>query len=132
LRLDGGWAAAPEVLVDGQSVAVGFDAGVIDVALPAGDHVVEIKAGTTTSLAVSGIGSRRAISATVTDLASNSLAGATVQFAANSTTIGFALTDKDGVATLVAPPGYRGRDITFVARFEGNGEYSGSSDSTRV
>ena len=87
----------------------------------------------TTVLSVTGKGSKRVLTATLTGTDSGSpIAGETIVFTANGTDIGTATTNEDGVATLSAPPGWRGGDITFVATFAGNDSYTGSSDSESV
>lgn len=136
LSLDGDWATAPTVLIDNQPTEVRFADGVATVAVPSGTHNLTITPGrklSTTTLTVSGRGSKRTLSATVRDADSSApLAGVTVTFTANGTEIGTATTNDDGVATLDAPPGWRGNDITFTATFGGNDLFVGSSDSRRV
>jgi hypothetical protein len=58
------------------------------------------------------------------------VAGSTIRFFADGVSIGSAVTDADGVATLAVPPRYRGGGHAFAARFEGDDRYSASSAST--
>jgi pimeloyl-ACP methyl ester carboxylesterase len=86
-----------------------------------------------TTLTVSGNGSKRTLTALLTDSdAPTPVAGQTIVFTANGTQIGTATTDGSGRASISAPPGYRGGDITFAAAFGGNDFYSASSDNERV
>lgn len=87
-----------------------------------------------TTLTVSGKGSKRTLTATLADAdaSTSPLAGQTIVFRANGTQIGTATTNESGVATLAAPAGYRGGDITFRADYEGNGFYTASGDSKSV
>jgi dienelactone hydrolase len=48
LRLDGGWASAPTVTIDGQETAVAFDEGVVSIPLPEGSSVVVVTPGEAT------------------------------------------------------------------------------------
>ncbi len=141
LRLDGAWTVAPNVAIDGEPAAVSLTDGVAAVTVPAGTHSLVITPGveqpaqipTVLSLSVTGKGSKRTISATLTEADSGSpLVGETIVFSGNDTQIGTATTDEDGVATIDAPPGWRGNEITFTATFAGNDSYAGSSDSESV
>jgi hypothetical protein len=83
-----------------------------------------------TALTVGGKGSKRTLTATLTDADSSAgLAGMTVVFSANGSQIGMATTNNGGMATISVPAGYRGEGITFRATFEGNAFYKASSDS---
>lgn len=91
------------------------------------------KEDSTTSLVVAGRGSKRTLSATLRDADSGSpIDGAAVVFTANGVEIGRVTTNENGVASMDAPPGYRGGDITFVSTFDGNSFFIGSSDTKRV
>ena len=87
-----------------------------------------------TTLTVSGKGSKRTLTAVLSDAdtPTSRLAGQAIVFFANGTQIGTSTTDQSGVATLAVPAGYRGGDITFTANYEGNNFYSASSDSEVV
>ena len=81
-----------------------------------------------TSLTVTGRGSKRTLQATLWEPDTmRAFAGETIQFFANGVSIGSAVTDEQGVATLDVPPGYRGDSFTFEARWDGNTYYLPSS-----
>lgn len=84
------------------------------------------------TLDVGGKGSKRTLTALLTEDAATPMAGRSIVFKANGTEIGTATTDQDGVATLAVPPGYRGGDITFTAEYAGDAFYAASSDSQAV
>jgi hypothetical protein len=96
------------------------------------DFTVE-KEDSGTELVVAGKGSKRKLTATLSDADSASpVSGAPIHFAANGTEIGTKETDSAGVATIPAPPGYRGGGIAFTATFDGNTYFLGSSDTVAV
>jgi hypothetical protein len=87
---------------------------------------------TTLTLAVEGQGSNRTLISrlSVADDPASGIAGHTVTFYADGTSIGSATTDEDGVATLAVPRRLRGGKHIFEARFEGDNEYGASSAQT--
>ncbi len=81
------------------------------------------------TLAVTGKGSKRSLSATLADADSGSgLAGETFEFFADGRSIGTATTNDDGLATMEIPPKYRNGHTAFEAVFAGNDYYLRSSD----
>jgi hypothetical protein len=113
---------------------------VATVPVPAGTHTLAITPGietpeevaTSLDLTVEGKGSKRTLTALLTDDVSAPIAGQTIVFTANGAEIGTATTNESGLATLTAPAGYRGGDITFTAIYGGNALYAASSDSETV
>ena len=83
-------------------------------------------------LDVTGNGSKRIIKATLTEDDGPAISGATIVFFANGTRIGEAVTDGSGVASIAAPSGWRGKDITFESRFESTALYDGSAAQKAV
>ncbi|MDQ3962728.1 MAG: hypothetical protein M3277_02285 [Actinomycetota bacterium] len=82
---------------------------------------------TTLALTVDGKGSKRILTATLTELDSGErIADRHIKFYADEVLIGAAHTSDFGVATLQAPPGYRGGSFTFRAVFEGDLAYLAS------
>lgn len=82
------------------------------------------------SLVVSGKGSKRVLVATLADAESGlGIAGATIGFGGDGVPLGGAVTSESGVATLPAPPRYRGGSHHFDATFSGDETYNGSSAS---
>ena len=115
-------------------LAVNFagDEGRLSPAISASKFTIT-KEDSATSLAVTRRGSKRTLTATVRDADSDAgIDGVTVTFTANGAEIGTATTNENGVASIEAPPGYRGGDITFTSVFDGNSFFGGSSDSKRV
>jgi pimeloyl-ACP methyl ester carboxylesterase len=135
LRLDGGWATAPSALVDGQPVNGTLTNGVLHLAVPAGAHAITItpsmaREDSLLSLAVSGKGASRTVTATLTGAGSGApIAGATIHFSANDAAIGTAVTNENGVASLKAPPGYWGKGVHFTVTFDGDDHFEASSAS---
>jgi hypothetical protein len=84
---------------------------------------------TVTDLVAEGQGSRRVLTATLTEDDGPYLADHEITFFADGTEIGRALTNGAGQATLQAPPGYRGGTFGFEARFPGDDLYRGSTSS---
>ena len=82
-----------------------------------------------TTLVVAGKGSKRTLTATLAEDDGPKLGGQEIVFFANGTEIGRATTNADGVATLSAPPDYRGGRFNFEASFAGTDYYSSSSGS---
>ena len=77
---------------------------------------------TALTLTVDGRGSKRTLTARLADAdtTASGIGGREIVFTADGTEIGRATTGPDGVATLDAPPGYRGADHAFAARFDGD------------
>ena len=78
------------------------------------------------TLAVSGTGSRKTLSARLTGDEGEAIAGSAVEFFAGARRIGSATTSSSGTATLPVPAAYRGAR-TYGARFNGNAVYLPSS-----
>ena len=79
---------------------------------------------TTMTLSVEGKGSKRVLTAVLSETDSREpIAGRTVSFYANDVLIGSAVTAGSGIATLNAPSGYKGDSFTFRAVFEGDLAY---------
>jgi serine protease AprX len=88
---------------------------------------------TNTTLAVTGRGANRELRATLTDAADGTaVERRTIDFYADGEHIGSSVTGVDGVATLQAPPRYRGGSFTFAAVFEGDDFYNGSSHTAKT
>ncbi|MGH2806160.1 MAG: prolyl oligopeptidase family serine peptidase, partial [Actinomycetota bacterium] len=141
LRLDGGWTSVPSVTIDGGATAAQLNNGVLTFAVPTGTHEIVVTPSaepeppreSALSLVIAGNGSKRTLTATLSDAQTGAgLAGCTIVFTANGTEIGSAVTDDGGIARQDAPPGYRGNDITFTAIFGGAKGHSGSTASQRV
>jgi dienelactone hydrolase len=113
----------------GSPVAVRADSGadgdIRFTGCPALDQLLE----TAMTLSVEGRGINRTLVSRLflSDDPASGIPGRTVDFYADGQAIGSAITNEDGVATLTAPPGYRGGKHTFEARFEGDDQYMGSS-----
>lgn len=84
------------------------------------------------TLTVAGNGSKRTITATLNEDDGPAIEGMTISFFANGTAIGEAVTDASGSASIGAPPGWRGKDITFESRFAPTNRYEGSSAQQAV
>ena len=84
---------------------------------------------TSLALAKSGSGSKRTLTATVTDAddAGRPLAGVVVGFYADGAKVGEAVTDATGSAAFSLPPGARGTSTAYVAEFFGDAFHLGSS-----
>lgn len=93
--------------------------------------VVE-KETTALDLSVAGKGSKRTITATLSENDGPAVAGQQIVFFANGTEIGRATTNAAGVATLATPSGHRGGSFNFEARFAGNDYYRSSSGSDQT
>lgn len=95
----------------------------------AGQPFTVNKEDTATTLAVSGGGSKRNLTATVADGddPARKVAGVVVSFYADGQKIGEAVTNESGVATLTASPGSRGSSTAYQARFAGNSFYLASA-----
>jgi hypothetical protein len=91
--------------------------------------IVIAREDTTMTLAVSGTGSKRTLTATLADADTNAnrVAGATVVFYADGAPAGESVTDANGVAVFTATPGARGNSTLYTARFEGNSFYLAST-----
>lgn len=135
LRLDGGWTAPPAVSIDGSPAHVQLVDGVLHVAVPAGSHDLAIdpadgRQDSALAIAVTGKGSGRTITATLTDVGSGApIAGQPIEFLGDGDVLGTASTGSDGVAMLAAPAGYWGKGVTFTVRFGGNDSFRPSSAS---
>ena len=81
------------------------------------------------TLSVEGQGSNRALVSRLylADDPATGVAGRTISFYANGELIDTAMTDEDGVATVVVPARNRGSKQTFEARFAGDDQYTGAS-----
>lgn len=84
---------------------------------------------TTTRLAVSGQGSNRTVTATLTEDDEPPIAEREIIFYADGTEIGRATTDANGVAFLEVPPRHRGDRVVFEAHFLGDDFYAPSTHS---
>jgi Tol biopolymer transport system component len=84
---------------------------------------------TAMSLEVEGRGVQRVFEARLweADDPATGIPGRTIEFFADGTAIGTATTDEEGVATIQAPPRYRGGRHTFEAVFAGDDLYLSSS-----
>lgn len=83
---------------------------------------------TSLTLTVTGTGVNRMLQATlIDDGPAAGIPGRTIEFLADGEAIGTAVTDADGVATLSAPPRFRGGKHIFEAIFRGDAAYLGSS-----
>lgn len=83
---------------------------------------------TVLTLSVAGKGSKRVLTATLTELDSGTpIEGRDIKFyVSDSVFLGTARTSGAGVAALNVPPGYRGDSFTFRAVFEGDLAYIGN------
>jgi hypothetical protein len=83
---------------------------------------------TATTLAVTGSGVRRVLTARLTDGddATAGLAGREIVFTADGATLGRATTGADGSAGFAVPAGYRGGAHTYAASFAGDTYYEAS------
>lgn len=84
------------------------------------------------SLAASDKGSKRRLTATLTDAddSSTPVVGALVTFIADGKQVGTATTEANGVATLDVPSGSKGGKVRWEAHFSGNDFYVPSSAAT--
>lgn len=89
-----------------------------------------LKEDTEVELVFEGRGKNRTLTARLFDFdtPSDGIEGATIDFYADGEFIGSESTGDGGVATLDAPPGYRGGPHEFEAVFEGDDFYESSSD----
>ena len=79
---------------------------------------------TTMTLSVDGKGSKRVLTATLSEADGGApVGGRTVRFYADEELIGTRETNSSGIAALNAPPGYKGDSFTFRAVFEGDLAY---------
>jgi hypothetical protein len=86
---------------------------------------------TTLSLVVSGKGANRMLVATLTDSASGAaLAGETISFFIDGTSVGQAVTDDGGRASVALPKEFRGGSHTATAEFAGDGDHGASTAAT--
>lgn len=83
------------------------------------------------SMAVTGHGASRVVTARLTDDEHNSIRGMPVAFYVDGSLIGSAVTDATGRASLKPPSPYRGDHFTFTGEFSNNGYYEGSTGSVR-
>ena len=114
VRLDGGWATAPTVTIDGQETAIAFDAGVATVPVPQGSSLLVVTPGQvveqgppligfTDASATSGQYSDDAtVQALLVDDNGRPLADAPVTFELGSNSVP-TTTNESGVATAVLP-----------------------------
>lgn len=81
------------------------------------------------TLSVTGTGSNRVLSAVLSDPAAQhaGIAGRTITFSADGTTLGTALTDATGTASLPVSGRFRGGSHGFTATFTGDDEFQGST-----
>jgi len=87
---------------------------------------------TTTTLNISGRGSKRTLEATLSDEDSGAgVTGRTVEFFADRTSIGSSSTDGSGVALIQMPARYRGGHHDFEARFSGDAFYLPSAGTAQ-
>ena len=81
-------------------------------------------------LSVTGAGSNRVLTALLTESASGAgIAGRTITFSGDGTTLGTAVTNDAGQATLPVPGRFRGGNHEFTATFAGDTEFQGSTGS---
>lgn len=131
-----------ETDVDGQASSVralAEDAGVYDLTVRfAGEEGVRAASAdqmvfvidpeaTSTSLDVSGKGSRRQLTATLLEEDGAPLGDRQIVFFADGVEIARGRTGQDGRVTVAAPQGYRGDHFTFEARYAGERNFAGSS-----
>jgi poly(3-hydroxybutyrate) depolymerase len=98
----------------------------------AGAQSFEVRRDDSTTTILSA-GGKRPVTAKLTDADSSApLAGRTILFFANGEQVGSAVTGDDGVASIDAPKGYRGKGIAFAATFDGDAFYRDSTDSSQA
>lgn len=80
------------------------------------------------SLTITGVGVKRELRAHLSDADAigHGISGRIVEFFADGDSIGTATTDQNGIATLKAPPGTRGANVTFSASFAGDSHFVAS------
>lgn len=115
----------------GSSVAVKADSGADGDMRFTGCPVLSAPRTTALTLTVEGNGSNRVLVATLTDPETGAgVAGKEITFFADGTSIGTAVTDSDGRATLKPPKPYGAGHRTYRAEFAGDDGYTGSSAET--
>lgn len=99
-------------------------AGAFETASTSATLVVE-RVATKLTLAVEGRGANRVLEALLTEVdpPSDAVGSRTIDFFGDGELIGSGTTNENGIATLQAPPRYRGGNHTFEARFEGDDSY---------
>ncbi|HYI44877.1 MAG TPA: S8 family serine peptidase [Actinomycetota bacterium] len=86
--------------------------------------------GTLLSLVTQGTGSKTLAVATLTAADGTGVAGKTVAFFADGASIGTAVTNEQGRASVSVPPSYRGSKTRFGSCFAGDAGYTGSAAGT--
>ena len=88
----------------------------------------------TTSLSAGGRKRHRSMNARLSDAddTTSGVAGRSIDFYADGSFVGSAVTDSGGTASLAMPPRYQGGHHTFEARFAGDDYFKGSSGTTRT
>lgn len=95
---------------------------------PAGSPPPVQQEETSLSLTVDGTGSKRTLTARLTETGSGEgIAERVVDFYGDGELLGSGVTDGEGYASLQAPPRYRGGEHSFEVRFEGDDDYLPSS-----
>lgn len=90
-----------------------------------------LKENTDLVLSLNGRGNKQEASARLSDRdAGSGISERTIEFFADGESIGSAITDGDGGATVSVPPGSRGNKVTFEANFGGDDFYEASSDDS--
>jgi hypothetical protein len=130
LRLDGGWVSAPDVLVDGEPATSHLEGGVLDIAVPAGEHSLTITPGSGEGLATAvdftddsarsaQYSDVAAIEARLTEASGAPLSGQDLSFTLGSSSA-TAVTDESGIARVELPvtetPGDRTVSVAFAGR----------------
>ncbi len=108
-------------------VTPGIFAYITQIFLELYDAAAPQQLATSLSLAVQGNGSAKTLVATLTDETGAPVAERAIDFFADGSAIGSAVTDASGVASLGVPPKNRRSKTTYSASFAGDESYSGSS-----
>lgn len=88
----------------------------------------EEPAATSLGLRVQGNGANRTLVATLTDSATaEALAGQTITFFADGTSIGTSVTNSEGISVLAPPKAYRSGHRSYRAEFAGDADHAASS-----
>jgi len=82
---------------------------------------------TALSLSTQGNGAKKTLRGVLVDPDAGGIAGRAITFTSNGETLGTAITDENGVATLAVPAGARGGNRSYSASFDGDEFYKPSS-----